>query len=154
MGQGTLTLHFPGMPAATPTLTPLMLLREDLRHLQTIWRSGVVFAAAFRLLTPLQQLSVSSPFPWVQGMHGDNNDSTRPHDTAPAARGGAAARTTASRTIASTGTAAERAVVISHQLDRSLILGTRKPCVDAFFLYRKENPNKFLEFSFSFMIEV
>lgn len=102
MAYGTLTPHLPGMLAAAPALT-LFDWAKFLRQLHTAWRSAVLDAIEFRLLTPLQHAAEGLPWPLLAyDMHWPRADATWPHDTAAFAAWGAVRRkmTTVIATIA------------------------------------------------------
>jgi len=61
IGYGMLTPHFPGRPEARLGLRPEMLFAVDWMHLQACWRSGVVLAILFKVLTPAQHEGGTNP---------------------------------------------------------------------------------------------
>jgi len=82
-----LTPHLPGSMPALLALNPGMAPAADFRQLQTAWRSGVVFAAALRDLTPEQHDAGTAP-PFVRkGMHEARELVTWPQEMAACAVG-------------------------------------------------------------------
>jgi len=74
-----LTPHLPGRMAALLALNPEMPAAADFRQLQTAWRSGVVFAAALRDLTPTQHDGGTIPPLVRKARHGVRELVTWPH---------------------------------------------------------------------------
>jgi len=74
-----LTPHLPGSAAALLALNPEMPAAALLRQLQTAWRSGVVFAAELRDLTPAQHDGGIGPPLFRKLMHEARELVTWPH---------------------------------------------------------------------------
>ncbi len=62
---GMLTPHLEGRAAAALEFNPGIPLAAFCRHRQASWRSFVVRAALFMVLTPVQQLAGGAPLPSV-----------------------------------------------------------------------------------------